>query len=240
LFAGRLSWVLGLDVGGVASLVESTLLDPFAGFDSFRGLVLEAYRWGFRCVVVPVSVLGFVSRVAFEYGVRVCGVVGFPAGFYGLRFKVLEVEEACGAGVFEVDVVPSFHHVRGGLWGEVLGELSAIVDAARSCGASVKVIVEAPNLGDGELERLVDAAWRAGASFVKTSTGVYSKGGDPLTVYRVYRLASSRGLKVKAAGGIRTFLDLALAYAFGADTIGTSSAGRVMEDYLRFRELRTG
>jgi deoxyribose-phosphate aldolase len=59
-------------------------------------------------------------------------------------------------------------------------------------------------------------------------------------VYRLYRFASRRGLRVKAAGGVRSFLDLALAYAFGADSVGSSSASRILEDYLRFKEVRVG
>jgi deoxyribose-phosphate aldolase len=240
VFAERLSHILSFDVSSVASLIESTLLDPFSGSSRFEDLVVEASRWGFRCVVVPVSVLSFIRKPALDRGVRVCSVIGFPSGFQPLRSKVLEVEEACGYDVFEVDVVPNFNFVKSGLWDGVFKELSALVDVARSHGVGVKVIVEAPLLGDGELEALVEWASKAGASFVKTSTGVYSKGGDPSTVYRLYRFASRRGLRVKAAGGVRSFLDLALAYAFGADSVGSSSASRILEDYLRFKEVRVG
>jgi len=240
MFPERLSRIIGFDAGTVASLIESTLLDPFASIRVFEDLVVEASRWGFRCVVVPVSVLGFISGFARDRGVRVCPVIGFPSGFQPLKSKVLEVEVSCGHGVFEVDVVPNFNLVKSGLWGGVLEELSTIVGVARSHGVGVKVIVEAPLLGDEELEALVDVAFKAGASFVKTSTGVYSKGGDPGTVYRLYRFASRRGLRVKAAGGIRSFVDLALAYSFGADSVGSSSASRIMEDYLRFRDIRVG
>ncbi|MFN4045723.1 MAG: deoxyribose-phosphate aldolase, partial [Acidilobaceae archaeon] len=160
---------------------------------------------------------------------------GFPSGFSGLRAKIVEVEEALSHGAVEVDVVANFTLARSGLVGELLGELSAIVDVARSYGALVKVIVEAPLHSDGELEVLVEASSRAGAHFVKTSTGVYSKGGDPWTVYRLYRLASPRGLKVKAAGGVRGYFDALLALAFGADRVGTSSAGQVIGSMLKFK-----
>jgi deoxyribose-phosphate aldolase len=236
----RLAHALSLNATGVAALIESTLLDPFAGVDRFRDVVVEASRWGFRCVVVPVSTLASIHRLALDHGVRLCSVAGFPSGFQPLRSKVLEVEESCDFNVFEVDVVPNFIYVRSGLWDRVYEELSSIVDVAKSHGVNVKVIVEAPMLGDRELEALVDIAYRVGASFVKTSTGVYSKGGDPGTVHRLYTIASRRGLRVKAAGGIKSFLDLALAYAFGADTIGSSSATRIMEDYLRFKEVMVG
>ena len=97
----------------------------------------------------------------------------------------------------------------------------------------MKVIVEAPLLGDDELKIIVEASGRAGADYVKTSTGVYSKGGDPYTVMRLHSLAEPLGLKVKAAGGIRTGVDALLAIAAGASRIGTSSGPRVVESYRR-------
>ncbi len=240
MISERLSRALSFNVYEVASLIESTLLDPFAKADMFRNLVLEASRWRFRCIVVPVSATAFVHRHALDHDVKVCSVIGFPSGFQPLKSKILEVEESCGFDVFEVDIVPNFVFVKSRMWDKVLEELSAIHDIAKSHGVNVKVIVEAPLLDDEELDVLVDIAYRVGASFVKTSTGVYSKGGDPGTVYRLYNIASRRGLKVKAAGGIRSFLDLVLAYAFGADTIGSSNATRIMEDYLRFKSSKAG
>jgi len=240
LFSERLDYILNLGVSEISSLIESTLLDPLVGVDRFRDIILGAARWRFRCVVIPVSVLGFLHKLALDHDVRICSVIGFPSGFQPLKSKVYEVEESCRFNVFEVDVVPNFVFVRSGLWNRVLEELLAIVDLARSCGVGVKVIVEAPLLSDEELGNLVDVIYKVRASFVKTSTGVYSKGGDPATVYRLYKIASSRGLKVKAAGGIRSFLDLALAYTFGADVIGSSSAIAIMEDYLRFKSSKAG
>ncbi len=235
VLAERFRWALSLGPRELAGLLESTLLDPVAPLDSYFKLVEEASREGFHCIVVSSSMVKIVGRKASDYGVKICAVSGFPSGLSSYKAKIVEVEESLSHGAVEVDVVPNFTIARAGLAKELYEELSAIVDTAKSYGAIVKVIVEAPLHSDGELEALVETSFKAGASFVKTSTGVYSKGGDPSTVYRVYRLASPRGLKVKASGGIRSYFDAVTAVAFGADRVGTSSAGQVISSMLKFK-----
>ncbi|MEM1872999.1 MAG: deoxyribose-phosphate aldolase [Acidilobaceae archaeon] len=236
--AERLEKFSRVELRELSSMIESTLLDPVARLESYFRLVDEASAYGFYCVVVPSSIVGLVSGYAAERGVRLCGVAGFPGGFAPLKSKLAEVEELASRGVAEVDIVPNFALLKSGLLSELESELSTLVDAALAGGASSKVIVEAPLLSDSELEALVDVARRCRARFVKTSTGVYSKGGDPLTVRRVYELASPRGLLVKASGGIRTFFDALLALSAGASRIGTSTAGLVVETFAKFREKR--
>jgi len=137
-----------------------------------------------------------------------------------------------GEVVEEVDVVANIQAARAGDQGGLLEELGAVVEEARGLGVKVvKVIVEAPLVDDDTLALLVDAASRAGADYVKTSTGVYSRGGDVFTVLRVSSLAAPRGLRVKAAGGIRNAVDALLALASGAERIGSSRSIDVIESY---------
>jgi len=215
--------------GDLAARIDSTLLSPTAAAEDYLALVREAADYGFRAVVVPSSAVALVAREAERLGVAVAAVAGFPLGAVPLRAKLAEVEDAVAAGAAEVDLVPWLsqppEHVR--------GEVARVVEAARAGGAKVKVILEVPLIGDDRLEGLVEAVAAAGAEFAKTSTGVYSKGGDPATVYRLASAAKPRGLKVKAAGGIRTAVDALLAIAAGADVIGTSSARRVVESFAR-------
>jgi deoxyribose-phosphate aldolase len=188
-----------------------------------EALVEEAAREGYACVVATPLHVAEVSGLARRLGVRLCAVIGFPLGSQPLEAKLAEVKLSVDAGAEELDLVPA-------LWRgpeSVAEEVRAVVEAAG--GARVKVILEAPLWGDGDLERLVDAAARGGAWMVKTSTGVYTKGGDPYTVARLARAARPRGLGVKASGGIRTAVDALLAVGAGASRIGTSSAKKILE-----------
>ncbi len=213
----------------LAARLDSTLLSPTASEEDYLALVREAADLGFRAVVVPSVAVPLVAREAERLGVRLAAVVGFPLGAVPLEVKLAELEFVLEAGASEVDLVPWITAPRERL----SEEISKIVGAARRRGAGVKVIVEAPLIGDGKLRELVEASAAAGAEFVKTSTGVYSKGGDPAAVARLAAAARPLGLKVKAAGGIRTALDALLAVGAGADVIGTSSARRVLETFDR-------
>ncbi|MEM0366831.1 MAG: deoxyribose-phosphate aldolase [Acidilobaceae archaeon] len=238
--ASRLEGAIRIDLKSLASVIESTLLDPTASLDSYYRLIDEASRFNFYCTVVPSSVVRFIRGYALDRSVRLCSVVGFPGGFTPTKSKVIEVEDSVSNGVVEVDIVPNLVLLKSRLLEDLEYELSRLIDAASSGGAISKVIVEAPLISDSELEILVELSSKCKARFVKTSTGVYSKGGDPLTVYRVYKLASPRGLLVKASGGIRTFFDALLALAAGASRIGSSSAGLIIDTFLRFKENSVG
>ena len=211
----------------LAARLDSTLLSPTASAEDYLALVREAADLGFRAAVVPSAAVPLVAREAERLGVRLVAVVGFPLGAVPLKAKLAELDFVLGAGASEVDLVPWIAAPRERLYEEI----SRVVDAARRRGARVKVIVEAPLVGDGRLRELVEASAAAGAEFVKTSTGVYSKGGDPATVARLAAMAKPLGLKVKAAGGVRTALDALLAIGAGADVIGTSSARRVIDSF---------
>ncbi len=227
LLERALSEVSGRDE--LAARLDSTLLSPTASSEDYVALVREAAEMGFRAAVVPSAAVPLVAREAERLGVRLAAVVGFPLGAVPLEAKLVELELALESGASEVDLVPWVAASRERL----SEEIARVVSAAKRRGAEVKVIVEAPLVGDNRLRDLVEASASAGAGFVKTSTGVYSKGGDPATVARLARLAKPLGLKVKAAGGVRTAVDALLAIGAGADVIGTSSARRVVETFDR-------
>ncbi len=207
----------------IARMIDATLLKPVISREEALTLVREASSRGYWCVMLPPTILEAVEAEARDLGVRLCTVIGFPSGQHPLKSKITEIEHAASLGVEEVDIVP---RLPGG------EDLAKLVDKARESGIRlVKVIVEAPLLGDEDLARLVESAASAGADFVKTSTGVYSKGGDYYTVRRLYREAQNYGLKVKASGGIRDWIQAVLAVAAGASRIGTSSPSRVLDTY---------
>ena len=211
--------------GGIASFIDSTLLKQVASLEDAARLLEEASKLGFRCSVLPSEIAVIVLRRGMAGDACVAATIGFPLGASTLRAKLEESREALEAGARELDLVVN-------LWlgpERVEEEVSSIASLAERHGALVKVIIEAPLLSDSDLEAIIRAVKSGGGDVVKTSTGVYSKGGDPKTVARVYRVARAYGLQVKAAGGIRTALDAIMALGAGADIIGTSSARLVLE-----------
>ncbi len=211
----------------LARVIDATLLSPNAAASDAERLVVEASERGYACVVLTPLHVVEVSKIAERESVRICSVVGFPTGSTPLEAKLAEAKKVLEAGAQEIDLVPA-------LWkdtGYVSMEVERIVEQAKGYGARVKVILEAQLWPDSRLEELVAASSRGGAFMVKTSTGVYTKGGDPYTVYRLSRAAERFGLGVKASGGIRTAIDALLALGAGASRIGTSSAARVLETF---------
>ncbi|MCS7107544.1 MAG: deoxyribose-phosphate aldolase [Acidilobaceae archaeon] len=220
------------NAGELAQIVESTLLDPKATHKSFKALLHEAHEYGFRCVVVPSVVLPALSRPAREVGVKLCSVIGFPSGLFSTSLKASEIEEVLSHEVISLDLVPNFTLLeREEELERELCELGSIVKDR----AELKVIVEAPLMRDEELELLARISARCGASYLKTSTGVYSKGGDVESVRRTRVVADKYGLRVKAAGGIRALGDLLSAIGAGASLVGTSSARKIWEEYLNLK-----
>lgn len=216
----------------LASVIEHTMLSPNKGVKEAMRIVDESSSYGFACAVLTPYHATKVAGYARDKGVELCAVIGFPGGFQPVSAKRAEIMHVASL-VSGVDIVANIQALVDGDPG-VAEELGELVDYAREAGVGhVKIIVEAPLLDDEALARAVEAVAEAGADYVKTSTGVYSKGGDPVTVLRTFQHAEGYGLKVKAAGGIRTALDALLALAAGAARLGTSSGPRVVETLER-------
>ncbi len=215
----------------LASVIDHTLLAPNAGLEDALRVVEETVKYGFHCAMLTPYHVVRTARTAEDLGVRLCTVIGFPGGFQAGEAKRAEIQAVAGL-VEEVDIVANIQAAKAGDQALIEGELSGLVEEAREAGVkTVKVIVEAPLLDDDTLALLVKSVAEAGADYAKTSTGVYSKGGDVFTVLRVAQLAKPLGLKVKAAGGIRNAVDALLALASGADRLGSSSSVKIIESY---------
>lgn len=206
----------------VASRIDHTLLKPEATDTDVTRLVDEALELGVLAVCVSPARLPVRAP-----GLLVATVCGFPSGASTTAAKVAEASGAAAAGADEVDVVVDLGLVRAGLWQAVEDQLAAVREA---CGSALlKVILESALLSDDELATACRAAERAGAAFVKTSTGFGSAGGA--TVHAVEVMAQSVGgrLGIKASGGIR---DAATAVAMldaGATRLGLSGSRSILD-----------
>ncbi|MDI3317402.1 MAG: deoxyribose-phosphate aldolase [Bacillota bacterium] len=211
--------------------IDHTFLRPEGGPAEIDRLCDEALAHRFGAVCVQPLWVARAARRLRGTGVRVASVVGFPHGAQTAEVKAAEARRAVADGADELDMVIAFGALRAGLDDLVEEEIRAVVAA----GVPVKCILETGALSDEEVDRGCDLAARAGARFVKTSTGFGPGGATPEAVRRMRARVGGR-LGVKAAGGIRTLADLLLLREAGADRFGTShgvAIARELEEAAR-------
>jgi deoxyribose-phosphate aldolase len=205
----------------LAPLIEHTALKAETTPAAIARLCQEAVAFGFRGVCVNPTFVAAARRHLGGALVRVVSVVGFPLGASLTATKAQETRAVIEAGADEVDMVLPIGLLKDGDLSAVFDDIAAVVAAA--AGKPVKVILETLLLDDAEKVAACQQAERAGAAFVKTSTGF---GGARATVEDVALMKRTVGgrLRVKASGGIR---DLATARALvgaGADVLGCSAS----------------
>ncbi|MBM3317408.1 MAG: deoxyribose-phosphate aldolase [Candidatus Eisenbacteria bacterium] len=222
----------------LAALIDHTLLRPDATAGDIRRLCDEAREHRFFAVCVnPVWVP--LARDALSGTARVCAVVGFPLGASPPESKAFEARGAIAAGAGEIDMVLHIGALKERDEGALLGDIEAVTGACRAGGALCKVILETALLDDDEKRLGCRLACRAGAHFVKTSTGFGPGGATEADVALLAAEVRGAGLGVKASGGIRTADDVRRMVAAGATRIGTSSGVRILAEAAAPPEGRT-
>lgn len=212
-----------------ASYIDHTLLKPTATMADIELICEEAVEYGFASVCIPPVFVPLAAKNLYGSEVSVCTVVGFPCGYNSLRQKVLETTDLVAAGAGEIDMVIQIGHLLAGNLVLVEDEIAQIVIAAKD--ACVKVIIECCYLTNVQKVQVTEAIVRAGAGFVKTSTG-FGPAGATLEDVQLLRQAGGGCVDVKAAGGIRTYDDCSRFVAAGASRIGTSSGVAIMKEWL--------
>jgi deoxyribose-phosphate aldolase len=213
---------------GFAGLIDHTLLKPEASRDDIRKLCQEAVRFGFASVCINPWNVPLATELVRGTKVKVCTVIGFPLGATLPRVKIHEAEEAIKLGAQEVDMVLNVGALKSGQDDVVESDIRGVVEAAHRGGAICKVIFETSLLSVEEKVRAALASKRAGADFVKTSTG-FSTGGATAEDVALMRAVVGSEIGVKASGGVRTFDDLKKMVCAGATRIGASASVKIME-----------
>jgi deoxyribose-phosphate aldolase len=206
----------------LARFIDHTLLRADATAEDIDRLCDEARRHGFASVCVnPSWVARVASRLAGS-GVDACSVVGFPLGAHTPAVKAAEAAEAIRDGAREIDMVINIGALRSGDLALVERDIAGVAAVCRRAGAVCKVIIEAAMLTDEEKVAASLLAERAGAHFVKTSTGFGPGGATAYDVALMHRAVGPE-IGIKAAGGIRTRQDAEALIAAGATRLGTSA-----------------
>jgi len=213
----------------IASLIDHTLLKPEATPEQIAQLCAEAKTHGFATVCVNPIYVKLAARLLKGSPVKVCAVVGFPLGATLSQVKAFEARKAIRSGASEIDMVIPVGALKAGDDDLVEKDIVEVVEACHTRGAICKVIIETCYLTDEEKVRACKIAKRAGADFVKTSTGFGPAGATAADVALMRRTVGP-GMGVKAAGGIRTLATLKEMVAAGAGRVGASASVRIMEE----------
>lgn len=210
----------------IARIIDHTLLRADATQEEIDKLIDEAKQYQFASVCVNPSWVAYCSERLADTEIKVCTVIGFPLGVTTTAIKSLETEDAIDNGAVEVDMVINIGQLKGGNDTFVQQDIEAVMKAASS-KALVKVIIETCLLTDEEKIRICKLALKAGADFVKTSTG-FSTGGATREDIALMRRTVGQHMGVKASGGVRNLEDLNGMVEAGATRIGTSSSVSIM------------
>lgn len=218
----------------LARYIDHTLLKPEATSEQIRQVCREALQYHFASVCVNPSYVELVARELSGSDVKTCSVVGFPLGATLPEVKTFETRKSIELGAQEIDMVINIGALKSGDEELVGKDIEAVVEVAHERDALVKVIIEAALLTDEEKVRACLIAKRAGADYVKTSTG-FGPGGATVEDVKLMRATVGPSMGVKAAGGIRT-LEKALAMIeAGATRIGASAGVKIVQEALKER-----
>lgn len=211
----------------IATYIDHTILNADATDADVQRICLEAKEYNFKTVCIQPFWVSYANDILHDSDVGITTVIGFPLGANTARTKAEETKEAIRNGATEVDMVINIGALKSDDFSTVVKDIEAVVEAAAG-EAKVKVIIETALLNRAQKIRACEIAKRAGADFVKTSTG-FSTGGATIEDIKLMRLTVGPDMGVKASGGIHTFEDAKAMIEVGATRIGASSGIEIVE-----------
>ncbi len=213
----------------LARLMDHTLLRPQATRAQIEQLADEARQWCFGTICVNPIWVALAAEKLRGSGVKVAAVVGFPLGATLTSVKRAEAQAVILAGAEEVDMVMNVGAMRSGDLEAVENDIRGVLEVCHEGGAILKVILENAYLSDQEKVEACRVVKRAGADFVKTSTGFGPSGATANDVH-LMRETVGPEMGVKAAGGIRNLTDAVTMLDAGATRLGTSASIAILEE----------
>lgn len=230
--AARVTSGVGIEAAGgieqdLAGMIDHTMLKPDATIGEIEKLCGEAKKYGFASVCINPGYVPLCAKLLRGTEVKVCTVIGFPLGASSTASKAFETEQAIRDGAQEVDMVMNVGMLKSGEYEYVENDIFAVASTAKRYHMLSKVILETGFLTDEEKIKACVLAKRAGADFVKTSTG-FGKGGATVGDIALMRRVVGSAMGVKASGGVRSREDALAMVASGADRIGASASVKIV------------
>ncbi|MFA5306774.1 MAG: deoxyribose-phosphate aldolase [Candidatus Babeliales bacterium] len=227
----------------LAKMIDHSILHPVMTDDDLKRECEVAKKYNVASVCVKPYAVKLASELLKDSGVLVGSVIGFPAGNSAIEVKVFEAVKVCRDGAVEIDMVINIGKALQGDWPYIEKEIKAVTDACHENGAIVKVIFETDFFVKKEdIVQLCKISTKAGADYVKTSTGFgFVKGNDGkysytgATIENIELMHKSVGpnVKVKAAGGVRTLDALLAVRKAGCSRCGATATVAIMEEAFK-------
>ncbi len=221
--------VITNNIAAYAGMIDHTNLKPFATKEDWRVLCAQAQERGFKSVAINNAGIAYCKEFLADSNVLVDAAVGFPLGQNTLAVKVFETIDAIEKGADEIDYVINLSEVKNGHWQYVTDEMKAIVEACGARNITCKTIFENCYLTADEKIQLCEVALCIRPDYIKTSTG-FGTGGATIADVALMKACVGDGIKIKAAGGIRTGQQFLAMIDAGANRIGTSSGIAIVQE----------
>ena len=214
-----------MEIKEILSKCDHTLLAQTATWDEIKSICDDGIKYQTASVCIPPC---YVKR-ASEYAngrVKICTVIGFPNGYNTTAVKEFETKDAIANGADEIDMVINIGELKAGNYDYVENEIRTLKNA---CGEKIlKVIIETCLLTDEEKIKMCELVTKAGADFIKTSTG-FSKAGATFADIELFAKHVGKNVRMKAAGGISSIEDAEKFVELGASRLGTSRIVKIVK-----------
>ena len=214
-----------MNIEDILKHVDHTLLTQTATWDEIKQICDDAIKYKTASVCIPPS---YVKQAKEYVGDRmaVCTVIGFPNGYMTTAVKEFETKDAIINGADEIDMVINIGHLKDRRLELIEDEIRTL---KRVCGSKIlKVIIETCLLTDEEKIIMCELVTKAGADYIKTSTG-FSTAGATFDDVKLFSEHVGEGVRIKAAGGIASLDDAVKFLELGADRLGTSRIIKIVK-----------
>jgi deoxyribose-phosphate aldolase len=213
----------------IAHYIDHTILKPTTLLSDVEKLCKEALKNNFAAVCVPPLFVKKAKEYCTNSNVKVATVIGFPFGYSAVEAKLAEILLAIVDGADELDMVINIAALKNNDWQYLAHELNHVMTVIRSKQKVIKIIIETGLLTHDEIIKCCDLYGMVGVDFLKTSTG-YAEQGATVHAVTLMRKHLADAVKIKASGGIRTFVFAKELIAAGADRIGCSASVAINDE----------
>ncbi len=214
-----------MEIKDILSKCDHTLLAQTATWEEIKAICDDGIKYQTASVCIPPCYVKKASEYA-KGRVKICTVIGFPNGYNTTAVKEFETKDAIQNGADEIDMVINIGELKAGNYDYVENEIRTLKNA---CGEKIlKVIIETCLLTDEEKVKMCELVTKAGADFIKTSTG-FSKAGATFADIELFAKHVGKNVRMKAAGGISSIEDAEKFVELGASRLGTSRIVKIVK-----------